>query len=116
VWQGALTVPGAPQFIDVYGYLGYGAVGAWVLVVSLLAQRSGRWPRSLAFLGIAVAIAYLVLVTPILSELREVVLGVAGIGGVILAPIWYIWMGLTLCRMDLVQKASSPPLPVPVAE
>ncbi len=115
-WRGALTVPGAPQFIDVYGYLGYGAVGAWVLVLSLLALRSARWPRPLALLGIAVAIAYLVLVTPILSERREVVQGVAGIGGVILAPIWYIWIGLMLRRTELVQKVRAAPVPVPLGE
>ena len=55
-WRGVLTVPGAPQFIDVHGYLGYGAVGAWVLVLSLLALCSARWPRPLALLGIGVAV------------------------------------------------------------
>ncbi|CAA9322531.1 MAG: hypothetical protein AVDCRST_MAG93-5811 [uncultured Chloroflexia bacterium] len=113
VWWGTLTVPGAPQFIDGYGYLGYGAVGAWMLVLSLLALRSARWPRPLALLGIALAGAYLLVVTPILSEVREVVLGVAAIGGVILAPIWYIGIGFMLRRTERVQKVSTAPLPVP---
>lgn len=112
VWRGALTVPGAPQFIDVHGYLGYGAVGVWVLVVSLLALRGARWPRPLALLGIALAIAYFLVVTPLFSEVREVVLLVAGIGGVILAPIWYIGIGLMLRRAEILQKVSKAPLPV----
>jgi hypothetical protein len=64
-------VPGAPQYIDVHGYLGFDAVGVWVLVVSLLAYHSRRWPRLLTLHGIALTIAYLVLVTPILSEVRR---------------------------------------------
>jgi hypothetical protein len=97
--RAALTVPGAPQFIDVQGWLGYGAVGVWVLVVSLLALRRNIWPKLLAYLGIVLAIAYfLVLSTFVLPTLREMILILSGIGGVVLAPIWYIWIGLILYR------------------
>jgi hypothetical protein len=93
----ALTVPGAPQFIDVQGWLGYGAVGIWVLVVSLFALSGAVWPRLLAYVGIACAIAYFVVVASMaLPVLSGLILVVAGLGGVILGPIWYIWLGLIL--------------------
>jgi hypothetical protein len=79
----------------------------WGLVVSLLTYHSRRWARLLTLLGVALAIAYLVLVTPIVSEVREVVLGIAAIGGVMLASIWYIWMGLVLRGAELGQTASA---------
>jgi hypothetical protein len=97
--QIALTVPGAPQFIDVQGWLGFGAVGFWVLVVNLVALRSQHLPRLLAYVGLAVALAYfLVVATMVLPDLRAMILVVAGIGGAVLAPIWYLWLGLLLHR------------------
>jgi hypothetical protein len=97
--QIALTVPGAPQFIDVQGWLGFGAVGCWVLVVNLVAVRTQRWPRLLAYLGLAVSLAYfLVVASLVLPELRALILVVAGVGGAVLAPIWYLWLGLILHR------------------
>jgi len=97
--RATLTVPGAPQFIDVQGWLGFGAVGLWVLVVNLLALRGSILPRLLAYLGIAVAIAYFLVVSSLVfPNLRGMILVAAGIGGVVLGPIWYIWIGLILHR------------------
>jgi Domain of unknown function (DUF4386) len=95
--RAAMTLPSAPQQSDLKGWLGYGAVGLWILVVNLLALRGNRWPKGLAYLGIVVAIIYFIAVIPagILGDLSLVV---AGVGGVVLAPIWYIWMGVNLRR------------------
>ena len=97
--RAALTVPGAAQFIDIQGWLGYGAVGLWVLVVSLLALRGNLFPRLLAYLGIATAIAYfLVVITMVFPDVRGILLVIAGIGAILLAPLWHGWMGLLLYR------------------
>jgi hypothetical protein len=48
----AMSIPGAAQWIDVKGWLAFGAVGLWLLVVSLLALRGNSWPKGLANLGI----------------------------------------------------------------
>lgn len=95
--RAAMTLPSAPQQSDLKAWLGYGAVGLWVLVVNLLALRGNRWPKGLAYLGIAVALVYFLAVIPagILGDLTFVL---AGVGGVVLAPIWYIWMGVSLRR------------------
>ena len=97
-----LTVPGAPQWIDVQNWLAFGAVGLWVLVVSLLALRGNVWSKGLAYLGIALAFVYFLALSPLVfPSLSGVVIFtvVAGGGGVVLAPIWYIWMGIHLRRM-----------------
>lgn len=99
--RATLSVPGAPQFIDVQNWLAYGAVGAWVLVVSWYALRGNVWPKGLAYFGIVGAFLYFAaLASSILPDL--VVSGAstvfAAIGG-ILAPIWFIWMGLFLRRI-----------------
>ena len=97
--RAAFAVPGEVQFIDVQGWLGYGAVGLWVLVVNLLALRGNVLPPFVAYLGIAVAIAYfLVVVTMVFPDVRGIILIIAALGGIVLAPLWYSWMGLILYR------------------
>ena len=84
--------------LDPNGWLGFGFVGFWVLVVSLLALRGSTLPKLLAYDGIAVAIAYWLVVAGYVLGIGTLVAIAAGLGGVILAPIWYIWAGLHLRR------------------
>jgi hypothetical protein len=67
-------------------------------VVSLLELRSGTWPKLLAYVGVATAIAYFLIVVGLALNLATLLEIAAGVGGVILAPIWFIWMGLKLRR------------------
>ncbi len=90
------AIQATPQGLDPQGWLGFGGVGAWVLVVSLLALRGSTWPKPLAYLGIAVAILYWLVVVSLVFNIGLLLSIVAGLGGVILAPIWYIWVGLRL--------------------
>jgi uncharacterized protein DUF4386 len=95
--KAALTVPGAVQgLFDPQGWLRLGAVGLWVLVVSLLALRGGPWPRPLAYVGIGGGIAYVLVVFGQAFQIQLLIAIVAGVGGVILIPLWYIWLGLRL--------------------
>ena len=96
--KAVLTAPGYLAGLDVQGWLGFGGVGLWVLVVSWLALRGGAWPRPLAYLGIAVAILYWLVVAGLALQVEALVTIAAGLGGIIAAPIWYIWAGLTLRR------------------
>ncbi len=89
-------MPGAIAGLDPAAFLSFGAVGVWILVVSLLALRSGAWPKPLAYVGIGVAIVYGLVVASSLLQIQLFTAIVAGVGGVILAPIWYIWFGLRL--------------------
>jgi hypothetical protein len=94
--KAALTVPGVLQGLDLQAWLRFGAVGVWILVVSLLALRGGAWPKPLAYVGIGVAITYWLIVASNVLQIQLFTAIVAGVGGVILAPTWYIWLGLRL--------------------
>ncbi len=94
--KAALTVPGALQSLDPGAWFRFGLVGFWVLVVSLLALRGGMWPKPLAAVGIGVALMYWLAVVGEVAQ-SQILIGIfAGVGGVILLPIWYIWLGLRL--------------------
>ena len=92
----ALTVPGALQSLDPGAWFRFGVVGFWVLVVSLLALRGGMWPKPVAAVGISVAIAYWLAVVGEVAQSQSLIAVLAGVGGLILLPLWYIWLGLRL--------------------
>ncbi len=96
--KAALTVPGALQSLDPQGWLRFGTVGFWALVVSLLALRGGMWPKLLAFVGISVALVYWLLLVGEVVQAQSLIAIIAGAGGVVLLPIWYTWLGLRLLR------------------
>jgi hypothetical protein len=85
-----------PYSLDPQSWMGFGAVGLWVLVVSLLTLRAGTWPRSLSYVGVATAIAYWLIVVGSVLNQEALFTIAAAFGGIILAPIWYIWTGLKL--------------------
>ena len=101
--RATLTVPGAPQWIDVQGWLAYGAVGLWILVVSLLALRSNAWPKGLSYLGILGAFIYFLALASIVipSLFLSGAIIFVGVIGAVLAPIWFGWMGIYLRRIGL---------------
>jgi hypothetical protein len=94
--QAPLSIPGALSGLDVNGWFRFGAIGVWVLAVNLLALRSNVWPKTLAYVGIGVAVAYFIILASNVFGLASLTLIGAGLGGIILAPIWYIWTGLKL--------------------
>jgi hypothetical protein len=99
--KAALTVPGALTGLDPQGWFKFGGVGFWVLVVSLLALRSGAWPRALAIMGLVVTVAFWLVVTgEVMQSPSQSLLAIpALIGAGILTPLWYIWLGLRLRRV-----------------
>lgn len=92
------AIDATAQGLDPQGWLGFGGVGVWVLVVSLLAMRANTWPRPLSYIGIAVAVLYWLVVVSNVFGIDILLSIVAGLGGIVLAPIWYIWVGLLLRR------------------
>ncbi len=99
--RATLTVPGAPQWIDVQGWLANGAVGLWLLVCSVLALRYQVWHKGLAYLWIFGAFAYFIgLASAIIPDFLLSGAGVVISGlGAILGPIGYGWMGIHLRRI-----------------
>lgn len=95
--QTALETMGT-RSLDPDGWMGFGTVGLWVLVVNLLAIGGGQLPKGLAYVGVAVGIAYALVVPGLVLNLPLLIAIAAGVGGVILGPIWYIWTGIVLRR------------------
>jgi hypothetical protein len=80
------------------GFLTYGVVGVWVGVVSVLGLRSGLLPRALCFLGFANAGAYGAGLLGYLFLSHALLVLSIGVGGLLIAPLWYAWLGTILLR------------------
>ena len=69
--------------------------GLWVLLVSVVALKSGALPKLLGWFGIAVGVVGLTSVVPPLHD--------AAIGFGLLQIVWFVWVGVTL----LMTKATA---------
>lgn len=83
--------------LDEQGFWGYGAVGAWIIVVSFLALRTKRFPPIMSYLGIVLGILYLVIPPAVMVKSQSALVFLVA-AGLIAAPIWYIWAGLIARR------------------
>lgn len=80
------------------GWSSFGGVGAWVLAVSVAELRDPLGSRALGVAGVALAAMYgLVVVSFVLQSAALLMVG-AGLGGVVLAPAWFVAQGLRLVR------------------
>jgi hypothetical protein len=83
--------------LDPYGLFGFGGVGFWILVLSIIGLRERGGLRSLWSLGIGVGILYeLVPLGQLLESSALIIL--AGVAGGILAAVWYVWAGSVATR------------------
>ncbi|MDH3685811.1 MAG: hypothetical protein OEP95_06265 [Myxococcales bacterium] len=80
------------------GVLTYGAVGAWVAVVSTLALRREDLPRWFSYLGFLTAAALLAGVVGYGFLVHFLIVVSVGVGGFLLVPAWFVWAGLLLKR------------------
>ena len=96
-----------PSQVDPRGLLTFGVTGIAFLVVAWLIVRGGQLPRGLGYLGYALAILLIIVYLGrliLLSPNNLFLLGAAGLTGFILAPLWYIWLGLVLWRRQPAQQ------------
>lgn len=83
--------------IDLLGFWGYTAIGLWILFVSITALQHNVYPKLLAWLGIILTIPHLLVLFGTYFKNQTILTSVLVIG--VLAPIWYIWMGLHLRKV-----------------
>jgi hypothetical protein len=83
---------------DLLGFWGYGAIGIFVLVVSILALRGKYLSTILNIIGFLLAVLYILIPISVTQKSTTLQLGIAGLGALI-APIWYIWVGITLWNL-----------------
>lgn len=89
------------QGTDISGWLRYGCLGIWMLIIVVLAWRHAALPRLLVYLGILGAVLYILIpVSSLLPDQLHVTVETvaAGLGGIVLAPIWFLWIGALLYR------------------
>ena len=76
------------------GILTYGAVGAWVAVVSTLALQRDDLPRGFSYLGFVTAAALVAGVVGYGFLVHFLIVVSVGVGGFLLVPAWFVWAGL----------------------
>ena len=90
-----------PSPIDPRGLLTFGVSGLGLLVLAWQSRRTGTLPGNLAALGMAVGalliVVYLGRLT-ILTPTNLLVAIPAGATGLVLSPVFYIWLGVELRR------------------
>jgi hypothetical protein len=74
--------------------------GLWVLLVSVAALRTGRLPRVLNWLGVAIGAAGVLSVVPALKDLAY------GFG--LLQIVWFAWLGIVMLRTTSQQAVRQP--------
>lgn len=95
--QAAVVIIGT-RSLDPDGWMGFGTVGLWFLVVNWLAMGGSQLPKGLTYVGLAAGVAYGLVVAGNVLSIPTLIAIAAGLGGIVLAPIWYIWTGIVLRR------------------
>jgi hypothetical protein len=90
--------------VDPVMWLSFGLVGSWVFFVSYLGMRRLRFPRLLGVVGMATGVFYFFIEAGTLLKNELVIAITAGVGALVLGPVWYIWLGRILRN----RAASSP--------
>jgi hypothetical protein len=80
------------------GFLTYGAVGVWVVLVSWLGRRDRVLPERLCWLGFVAALTYFAGVLGYTLRVHALLVIAVGVGGLIIVPAWFGWMGVLLRR------------------
>ena len=93
--------------IDPQMWLSFGLTGIWILAASWVFTRHRLLPVPHAVLGVVVAASYLFIEIASVTNTPVLLLASAGVGGLVVAPIWYTWLGVALRRSGRSGKAAS---------
>ncbi|WIG59432.1 MAG: hypothetical protein OJF49_002179 [Ktedonobacterales bacterium] len=109
----ATAISTLPSEIDARGALTFGLSGLALLVFSWLIVRSGRLPRGLGYLGYALGVLLiltylgrLIVLDPASDAGKVFILAPAALTGLIVNPIWYLWLGSALLRVTQREGAA----------
>lgn len=82
--------------LDPRGWFTFGGVGVWLIVADAEATSHGSMPLWLAIVGIALGAALVVVVPAGVLHRYAAFSAVAATAGLILAPVWFIAIGVNL--------------------
>lgn len=80
--------------------------GIWILLISWAALRAGEFPRALNYLGLAIGVAGIISVVPVLAELFIFIYALGQI-------VWFAWLGIVMLRSGQSVVAEEPDTLVP---
>lgn len=83
--------------LDPFGLWQFGAVGVWLVVVGIVADRSHALPPLGVYLAIAAGIAHLAIPAVLLLSAQPALAILALVAAVVIV-IWFGWLGLLLWR------------------
>lgn len=87
----------ATSSVDPQGWLTFGALGLWLLAVSIVALSDRVLPAAAGAVGLGVAAGYWLVTVGIAVDV-EVLITIAAALAIVLAPVFYVWAGLVLRR------------------
>ena len=85
-----------PLTLDPTGILGFGFVGFWFLVLNYFTKERETFPNVLAYIGMIGGILHIFVAIGNIIDQQILISIAAGLGGIVLGPIWLIWFGMTL--------------------
>jgi hypothetical protein len=92
---------GLPDAVDPRGLLVFGIAGLGLFLIAWLIGQHRRFPRSLSYPGYITALLLIGLYLGrllILDPASPLIALSALLGGFVLNPLWYIWLGIVLVR------------------
>jgi hypothetical protein len=106
----AAPTPDLPSQIDPRGLLTFGVTGLALASIAWLIGRGSAFSSGLGYLGYLAAFLLIVLYLArliVLDAKNPVIVAPALLSGFIVAPAWYLWLGLALWRGDTVSTSDA---------
>ncbi|WP_424948194.1 hypothetical protein [Candidatus Spongiihabitans sp.] len=82
--------------IDTQGWLIFGATGIFLAIINGFAWQLRSWPRWISGLGLIMAVFSGVAWLGLLTNQSSLINFAAGVGGIVLGPIWWGGIGITV--------------------
>jgi len=108
VHLGKIPASDLPSQVDPRGLLTFGLTGLGLLIFASLIGRSPRFPMGLSRLGILAGVLLIVVYLArlvIYSPTNPLVVAGAGLTGFIVAPAFYVWLGLVFLNQSFTRGA-----------
>ena len=78
----------------------FGLIGLWMMIINGFAMRNHQFNKGLSLTGIAAGLAYFLITIGYLFAMEILNMIVAILGGLILGPVWYFWIGRFLNKVS----------------
>jgi hypothetical protein len=95
--QATISAIGLPR-LDPEGLFGFGLVGLWLGTVNFTLFKASLVPRWLAVFGLLGAFVYELVFIGTVFHVALLIDLAAGVGSMLIGPIWFIWLGIRLIR------------------